>query len=125
KYAAPEALTKKKVRVVGGGVGGMEAAITCRARGHEVILCEKGDRLGGGIRCEEFVPFKKYVDVYLNRQAAKVEKAGVDIRLNTEVTPEYAAELGVDTIIAALGSKAIKPPIPGIDGENVLGAEYA
>ncbi len=125
KYAAPEAITKKKVLVVGGGVGGMEAAITCRARGHEVILCEKGDRLGGGIRCEEFVPFKKYVDVYLNRQAAKVEKAGVDIRLNTEVTPEYAAELGVDTIIAALGSKAIKPPIPGIDGENVLGAEYA
>ena len=125
KFAAPEALHKKKVLIVGGGVGGMEAALTCRARGHEVILCEKGDRLGGCIRCEENVPFKKYVDVYLNRQAAKVEKSGAEVRMNTTVTPEYAKSVGADVIIAAIGSAAIKPPIPGIEGENVLGAEYA
>ena len=125
KWAAPEAITKKKVLIIGGGVGGMEAALTCHARGHKVILCEKNGRLGGGIRCEERVPFKKYIDVYLNRQAAKIEKAGIDVRLNTAVTPEYAASLEPDVIIAALGSVTIKPPIPGIDGANVLAAEYA
>ena len=125
KYAPPAAAVSKKVLVAGGGVGGMAAALECARRGHQVILCEKGGVLGGGIRCEEKVPFKKYIDVYLNRQARAVEAAGVDIRLNTPVTPEYAASLAPDVIIAALGSTAIKPRIPGIDGGNVLGAEYA
>ena len=125
KFEAPGAVTKKRVLVVGGGVGGMQAALTCRERGHEVILCEKRGRLGGTIRCEEKVPFKKYLDVYLNRRARALERAGVDIRLNTEVTPEYAQGVGADVIIASLGSREIKPNIPGIDGKNVLGAQYA
>ena len=125
KYAPPAAAARKKVLVAGGGVGGMEAALECARRGHQVILCEKGSVLGGGIRCEERVPFKKYVGVYLDRQAAAVRAAGVDVRLNTPVTPALAEALSPDVIIAALGSVAIRPRIPGIDGKNVLGAEYA
>ena len=75
KYAPPAAVARKKVLVAGGGVGGMEAALECARRGHQVILCEKGSVLGGGIRCEERVPFKKYVGVYLDRQAAAIRAA--------------------------------------------------
>jgi hypothetical protein len=69
------------------------------------------------------VPFKEKLDYYLNRQARKVREAGVDIRLGTVVTPEYAVSAGVNVVVAALGARPVKPPIPGIDGGNVLAAE--
>ena len=47
----------------------MQAALTASQRGHKVILCEKGDRLGGALRCEEKVPFKKHLAEYLDYQA--------------------------------------------------------
>ncbi|NLL53516.1 MAG: FAD-dependent oxidoreductase, partial [Peptococcaceae bacterium] len=124
KFEIPPA-QKKKVLVVGGGIAGMQAALTSAQRGHEVILCEKNDRLGGTLLCEEKVPFKKRLGEYLKQQAKVVEQAGVDIRLNTTVTPEYAKTVGADVIISALGARPLKPSIPGIEGQNVLSAEKA
>ncbi|MDR2357490.1 MAG: NAD(P)/FAD-dependent oxidoreductase [Oscillospiraceae bacterium] len=114
---------KKKVLVAGGGVAGMESALTAARRGHEVILAEKSGRLGGVLRCEDDVSFKKNLSAFLDNQAAALKKAGVDIRLNTPVTPELARELAPDVIIAAVGARPVKPNIPGIDGKNVFGAE--
>ncbi|NLA86617.1 MAG: FAD-dependent oxidoreductase, partial [Clostridiales bacterium] len=125
KYDIPEAKVKKKVLIAGGGIAGMQAALTCHERGHHVILCEKSSRLGGTLRCEEKVPFKKNLDYYLDYQAKAIEKAGIDLRLNTAVTPEYAKNIGADVIISAMGARPVRPPIPGIDGKNVLGAEDA
>ena len=117
---------KKKVLVVGGGVGGMQAALTCAKRGHEVILCEKSSRLGGVLRCEEGVYFKENLDRYLNQQEEAIKNStGIDLRLNTEVTSEYAAQTGADVIIAALGAIPAVPGIPGINGANVLAAQDA
>ena len=114
---------RKTVLVAGGGIGGMEAALTAAKLGHRVILCEKSGTLGGSIRCEEQVPFKQRLGVYLRRQALALEKAGVDVRLHTPVTPELAGSLAPDAIIAALGARPIKPAIPGIDGPHVVSAE--
>lgn len=116
---------KKMVLVAGGGMGGMQAALTAAQRGHEVILCEKNDRLGGALLCEEKVPFKARLKEYIAFQERELKKVGVDIRLNTEVTPEYANLIGADVIIASLGARPSVPPIPGIDGKNVMGAEEA
>ena len=117
---------KKRVLVVGGGVGGMQAALTCAQRGHEVILCEKSSRLGGVLRCEEDVYFKENLDHYLNQQEDAIKNsAGIDLRLDTEVTQEYAAAIGADVIIAALGAVPLVPDIPGISGSNVLAAQDA
>lgn len=115
----------KKVLVVGGGIGGMQAAITCAEQGHEVILCEKSGSLGGAINCEAGVPFKKKLEMYLASQAHALKRAGIDLRFNTEVSADYAAAVGADVIIAALGARPVVPSIPGIGGKNVLGADEA
>ena len=124
RYDIPP-VVKKKVLIAGGGVGGMQAALTCALRGHSVILCEKKPRLGGVLRCEVDVNFKERLGYYLDQQEAAVRKAGIDLRLNTEVTPKLAAELSPDVIIAALGAAPLKPEITGIDGENVMSAQEA
>lgn len=123
ELAATSAWEKKKVLIIGGGVGGMQAALTCAKRGHKVILCEKEDRLGGVLTCEEKVPFKYHLDEYLKRQAMLVKRANIDVRLCTEVTPELAKSFKADVIIAAIGAKPSVPPIPGIDKDCVKGAE--
>ena len=125
KYAVAPVKTAKKVLVIGGGIGGMQAALTAAGRGHEVILCEKSDRLGGVLRCEEDVDFKQNLDYYLNQQARYVQESSIDLRLGTAVTPEYAKAQNADVIIAALGAVAITPKIPGIDSENVMSAQDA
>jgi 2,4-dienoyl-CoA reductase-like NADH-dependent reductase (Old Yellow Enzyme family)/thioredoxin reductase len=122
---APPARSKKTVLVAGGGIAGMQAAITAADRGHKVILCEKGERLGGVLLCEEKVPFKKHLADYMTRQALLISRAAIDVRLNTEVTPQYARSLKPDVIVAALGSRPIKPSIDGIGGANVMSAERA
>lgn len=126
KYEPPRAEVLKRVLVAGGGVAGMEAALTCAKRGHQVILCEKGSRLGGVLRCEEQVSFKKNLDYYLNQQEDFIRKSeNIELRLHTEVTPQLAEDIRPDVIIAALGAQAAKPAIPGIDGKNVLAAQDA
>ena len=124
-YADPLPRFQKKVVVIGGGPGGMQAALTAHERGHEVILFERSGELGGALRCEKYVPFKKKVQNYLDLQAHLIEKRGIECRLNTEVTPEMAKELHADVILIAAGAAPLKPSIKGIDGSNVMSAEHA
>ena len=114
-----------KVLVAGGGIGGMEAALTASKRGHSVILCEKSGRLGGALLCEKTVSFKRKLDLYLTRQAERVmADPNIEVRLNTPVTPELAREIAPDAIIAALGARPVVPVfIKGFDRPNVVGAE--
>ena len=120
-YSLPAA-QKQRVLVIGGGISGMQAAITAAESGHEVILCEKSGELGGTILCERDVPFKERLHDYIEQQKRKIEKYNIDLRLNTAVTHEYAAQLKPDAVICAIGSEVAKPPIPGIDGAGVHSA---
>ena len=114
------AAESRKVLVVGGGVAGMEAAMTASDSGHRVVLIEKSDVLGGVIKFADHdsikVQLKKYKD-YLIRQ---VTKRKIDIRLGTEASEEIVNTVKPDAIIVATGAKPIRPKIPGIDRENVM-----
>ena len=114
------AARKKKVVVAGGGVGGMKAAITAAQRGHQVILLEKTDELGGILKSEQALPFKYEMYQLGLTFARQMEKDGVEVRLNTPATPELLEQLAPDALILAVGSSPIVPPLPGIDGDNVV-----
>ena len=116
----PPAAKKKKVLVAGGGVGGMKAAITAAQRGHKVILCEKSGELGGILKSEQALPFKYEMYQLGLTLACQMAKEGVDIRLNTPVTPKLVEEEQPDALIIAVGSTPIVPPLPGIDADNVI-----
>lgn len=105
----------KKVLIAGAGPAGMECAITAAERGHEVILCEKRDRLGGILPIIDKEPFKYRIDRYVKYLEHTLRKSKVEIRLNTEVTPELVSRIRPDVLVAAVGGVPVSLSIPGFE----------
>ncbi len=109
---------KKRVLVVGGGPGGMEAARVAHLKGHDVTLCEQNRRLGGAlllasvanIRMEPFMKFK----------VREIENLPIDVKLNTEVTPAFVKKMKPDVLIIAAGGAGAPFNVPGVDSDIVL-----
>ena len=114
--------TKKKIAVIGGGIGGMEAARLLALRGHAVTLYEKSGELGGVFRAAAAPDFKEMDKKLIAWYIRQLGKLPVEIKLNTAVTPEGLKALDAEEIILATGSKARKLPIPGFDGPNTVEA---
>jgi len=110
----PPAAEKKRVLVVGGGVAGMQAAITAFDRGHNVTLAERSDRLGGLLFFTDTDPDKPDLRNFRDLLIREVGRRGINVRLGTAVTPENLKDFAPEAIIIATGSLPVTPPIPGI-----------
>lgn len=122
EYVVKPTVRKKKVMVVGGGFSGMEAAMIAAQRGHDVTLYEKSSKLGGLVQIAALVKdleTEVLLDVisYLKRE---MQKAGVNIKMKTKVTPELVAREKPDAVVLGLGGTVVFPEIPGIKRRNVM-----
>ncbi len=106
--------TKKKVAVIGGGPGGLYAAYIAALRGHDVTLFEKADQLGGNFRIAAYPPGKGDITAAIRNMIVKCQLNGVEIKTNTEVTPELLKEFKPDAAILATGSTPLILPIKGL-----------
>lgn len=111
---------KKKVMVVGGGPGGMQAVRTLRQRGHDVVLFEKNEELGGRLTEASDMWVKEGFRRYKEYTVRKTLESGAEIRLGTEVGPETVKAVAPDVLIIAAGADELIPPIKGINGSNVV-----
>lgn len=108
------------VVIAGGGIGGLEAAILLKQRGHNPILFEASGILGGQFLLAGEAPRKEEMKQAVIAMGEKAKRLGVDIRMNTAVTPEVIAQIRPHTVINAIGAEPLIPPIPGKEKDFVL-----
>lgn len=116
EWALTPAETKKKVLVVGGGVAGLEAAKVLKERGHEPVIYEASDHLGGQFITAGKAPGKAEMMTATESFASQIERMGIEIHLNTKVDADMLDTLDFDEVIIAAGAS---PIMMGLSGENV------
>jgi 2,4-dienoyl-CoA reductase-like NADH-dependent reductase (Old Yellow Enzyme family)/thioredoxin reductase len=120
EYPLKKTAHPRKIAVVGGGPGGLEAARVAAAIGHDVTIYEKGDKLGGQLLAASVPSFKKHLHEFVEYEKTQIAKNGVKVVLNREIGPDSPELAEADRIIIALGAVPSIPPIPGIHNENVV-----
>ncbi|MES9523611.1 FAD-dependent oxidoreductase [Streptomyces capoamus] len=110
---------KKRVAVVGAGPAGLACAVSAAERGHAVTLFDAASEVGGQLNIARKVPGKQEFDETLRYFRHQLDAHGVDVRLDTWVTPETVA--GYDEVVVATGVTPRTPDIPGVDHPRVLG----
>ena len=113
---------RKKVIIIGGGPGGLEAAWVAAARGHQVTLYEKRPALGGQFRIAAMPPFKQDIAKAIAYYLHMCKKHGVSFKLGTEATVEQIVTDHPDAVVIATGSEPIIPDMRGINRHRVATA---
>ncbi len=120
EYEVEMAATPKRVAVVGGGPAGMKAALTAAERGHQVTLFEKSDILGGQLNLAGVPAGREEFWTAVEDLELQLDNAGVELALGTEAGVNMLKGSHFDAVVVATGARQALPPIPGIDGPNVV-----
>ena len=113
KYSVKPAKKQKNIAIIGGGIGGMEAAILCAKRGHKVTLYEKTDKLGGVFVAAAAPSFKEKDRALIAWYIRELSKYPIDVKMNTEIKDINSIQ--ADEIIVATGAVAKRIPVKGAD----------
>jgi 2,4-dienoyl-CoA reductase-like NADH-dependent reductase (Old Yellow Enzyme family) len=120
EYDEAQAIRRKKVAVVGGGPGGMKAALTASRRGHKVTLFEEEGLLGGQLNLAAVPPGRDEFWTAVEDFETQLEDSEVEVRLETRATADSLREEGFEVVVVATGARQAIPPIPGLDRPNVI-----
>lgn len=122
--------TRKRIVVVGGGIGGMHTAEMAARRGHEVTLLEQEAELGGHLNVLKQFPTRKEWNVAIDNLLRAMENHNVDIRLKVKADLEYLKNEKPDVVVVASGSswdadgcstyRPDRETLPGHDQDNVV-----
>jgi len=104
----------KRVLVVGGGPGGLEAARGAALCGHDVVVHERSNRLGGNFWVGAIPPGKGELTSYITWLGEELDRLGVRVVLNSAVTAEVVAAEHPDVVVFAAGARHVRPQLPGI-----------
>jgi 2,4-dienoyl-CoA reductase (NADPH2) len=115
--------TTKTVLVVGSGPGGLEASRVLAERGHEVLLYEKEDRLGGKLNLCHLPPGRKEFIPYIDHLIAEMKRLNINVITGVEVSELTVSDIAADAVVLATGASQTLPEIPGIDMPHVYLAE--
>lgn len=109
----------RTVAVVGGGPGGMQAALLLKKRGYHPIILESSDHLGGSAVLASKAPCKGMVTELIETMKAEMKEYHIEVRLNTPATVETLRTLDPYGVVVACGGEQIVPNVPGADRSNV------
>jgi len=113
---------RRRILVIGGGPGGIQAAIVAAQRGHEVVLCEKNKELGGNLRFAAMIPGREEFSEFLSYLFGEIKRCGVEVILNREMDLASLKERNPDSVILATGASFEKIEIPGIEPSRIFTA---
>ncbi|KZE47012.1 NADPH-dependent 2,4-dienoyl-CoA reductase [Brevibacillus parabrevis] len=120
EWALTQAAVRKKVAVVGAGPAGLEAARVLAERGHEVVLFEKRERIGGQLNYARQVPGKAEFNETLRYYQTQLVKLGVEVRLGTEASADELVREGFAEVVIATGVVPRRPEIAGLELPHVV-----
>jgi 2,4-dienoyl-CoA reductase (NADPH2) len=112
----------KRVLIAGGGPAGMQASVIAKLRGHDVVLYEKSNTLGGQLRLASKGTGKQEFDNLIWYFVTQMKKLSIRVELGQELTPGLVSKLKPDTVVVAIGASPELPDIPGVRSDNVVTA---
>ena len=100
---------RKNILVAGSGPAGLEFAMIAASRGHNIILYEKNNYIGGQLKLAAVPPYKQEILEFINYLERKVRNLGVKVELNKQVDSKIINLINPDVLIVATGAEPVKP----------------
>jgi 2,4-dienoyl-CoA reductase (NADPH2) len=124
EYAITQAAVKKRIMVIGAGPAGMECAITAKKRGHDVMVFERSDKIGGSLvgYAAHDLAHKEDLASVVDHYAVMAKKLGIEVKLNTEVSPKLMRDIlhQFDVAVVAAGARADFTALPAPEVSGIL-----